>query len=115
MFKIDPNTVYSTAELRDELAGTIDVRTLIARLGLQKRPFRDAFLGPEILDAWPGAPSYSESRGTAAVIETIKPRGAGGRGNVKGQRSDWELRTSTNDYSINWSLTKRPTLAILRA
>lgn len=69
MLKIDADTLYSLDELREKLAGIVELPTLLERLGLRdRRVFRDAIFGFEILEAARQAKPFSELSQTSAAI-----------------------------------------------
>jgi hypothetical protein len=62
VFKFDPDTLYGLEELREQLSGMVELTTFLDRLGLrEKRVFRDALWGWEILQAARGAEPFSGS------------------------------------------------------
>lgn len=68
-FEIKENAVYPFSWLRERLRGSVELETLIERLGLrEQRIFRDGLFGFEILDAARRARPFSgQSRPRAAA------------------------------------------------
>ena len=82
MFKIDPDTLYSLEDLREQLHGLVELPTLMERLGLREgRIFKGAVWGFEILKAARDAKPYNEvEQASAAVVEMARgARAARGR------------------------------------
>ncbi len=85
MLHLDPHTLYSLDELAALLPGKMTMATFMDRLGLRdRRVFRDALWGWEVLDAARRAGSFSAiptTAAAAAVVDLMRPRKvAGGRG-----------------------------------
>jgi hypothetical protein len=71
MMSFDPNCLYSLDELRERLAGIVELPTLLDRLGLRdRRIFKGAVWGWEIIEASRKAGPFNEvSKPDAAVVE----------------------------------------------
>ena len=78
-----PHTLYSLEQLGRMLEGVVDLQTFLARLGLQnRRVFRDAAWGWEILEAAGQARGFAEVRPETVanlVSRTGRPGGRAGR------------------------------------
>jgi hypothetical protein len=89
--QFDPDTLYSLDELRERLAGAIELPTLLERLGLrEKRIFRDALFGWEILEASRRAGPYGEviEAQTARTVRSLtSPAPRRGRKTQAGSQS----------------------------
>ena len=85
MIKLDPNTLYSLNGLREMLHGIVELDTVLDRLGLRdRRVFRDAIWGWEILEASRKAEPFSEQDQLRPNIRDIahsatNPRGKSSR------------------------------------
>ena len=66
VFRIDPNTLYSKADIADALDGSADVDRFLARLH-PKAVVMGMFLGSDLLDALRAAPDYREAASSAAL------------------------------------------------
>jgi hypothetical protein len=76
MISIDPNSLYTRADLLALLEGSgLDVDTFIARIRARK-VFRLLWLGSDILDALRKAPALAD-RSDAAEIPKARRRGRG--------------------------------------
>ena len=85
MVQFDPNTLYSLAELEEQLKGVVELPTLIARLGLKDRIFRDAVFGFEVLEKAKAAEPFHAAGKSDAAILPISPAARGtGRGRSGG-------------------------------
>ena len=51
MFRIDPNSLYTRADLQRELGGIQSVETFLEPLDLENRLYKKAYQGEELLDA----------------------------------------------------------------
>lgn len=61
MISFDHDALYSIEDLREMLHGVVELPTFLERLGLrEKRVFRDAVWGSEILEARNRAKPYTE-------------------------------------------------------
>lgn len=78
MFRIDRDTLYSLQELPELLVGTVTLPTLLDRLGLRdRRTFKGALLGAEILDAFAKAPTFTEANQVDAQVVNMTCAGRG--------------------------------------
>lgn len=78
LIQFDPNTLYSLDELRERLAGIVELPTLLDRLGLRdRRVFKGAVWGWEVIEAARRAEPFSESGKVdeAAVVELMTSHG----------------------------------------
>lgn len=84
-FTIDAATLYPMSWLRGRLRGIVGLDTLLDRTGLrQRRRFRDALLGSELLAALERLDAYGEDEGREA--EVVPVRGMrGGAGERRGR------------------------------
>ena len=73
MFRIDPDTLYSEADLADELGGLMKARTFIRGLkGRLRCQFKGVYFGQDLLDAL-RAPKPEKASPTLPSL-TPKPR-----------------------------------------
>ncbi len=84
-FNIVPTTLYPMAWLRERLRGVVDLSTLLDRTKLRnKRKFRDAILGSELIEALARVEPYSsESVDAPAPMQSNLMRPIPRRGNLK--------------------------------
>lgn len=100
MIEFRPDTLYSIVELRSLLHGTVELDTLLDRLGLRdRRVFRDALWGWEILEAARRAPAFSEGappRARDSVRSArVRPRGRPSTATERPGKASSEARAST--------------------
>jgi hypothetical protein len=72
MFRIDPSTLYTRADLERELEGIQSVETFLDPLELDGRLYKKAWQGQELLDAMQVARERIRRAGTIALP---RPRG----------------------------------------
>lgn len=79
MFKIDPDVLYSKADLAKALNGVTDVDRFLERIR-PKSVIMGTYLGSDLIDALRAAPDYRDgAQGTAAEREARAKRGAASR------------------------------------
>lgn len=98
-FSVDPNALYGLEWLRERLRGIVELPTFMQRLGLRdKRIFRDAVTGREILDALAQARPFSDAgeKQGASVVEGMHSA-RGKRTKASPQKHDPLRRLSAED------------------
>ena len=79
-FRIDPDTLYPLGWLRERLKGIVELPTLLDRLELRdRRIFKGAVWGWEILEAARKAPSFAEVGRPDASVVAMRPGARGTR------------------------------------
>ncbi len=113
MFEIKPNSLYSLDELAELLPGKMTLATLLDRLGLRdRRVFRDAVFGHEILEAARQAKPFTTANSPPASVVSMTQRGRGGRG--RGRAAPVRRLSARDlDESVHYKLFDSPPSALI--
>lgn len=76
MIRIDPNAIYSCAELEEQLRGIVGLDTFLKKLGVPRR-FNGAVLGADIIRAMQKPPDCPVSIHSEPNVGFLPKRGRG--------------------------------------